>query len=95
MILSNAIRQRIINLTKENNIKLKELSRRADVSYSTLMRFMGNENTMITTNTLHKLCLGMKIELVDFFDDNMFIDVLDGKEEIYQNYWNRNKISIK
>ncbi len=82
MLLSNAIRQRIINLTSKKGIKLKELSRRSNVSYSTLMRFMCKGNKTINLSTLYELCLGMDIELVDFFDDRLFKDVIDDKEDV-------------
>ncbi len=81
MLLSNAIRQRIINLASIRHIKLKELSRRSHVSYSTLIRFMSGGSKTINLSTLYDLCLGLNIELVDFFDDRLFKDVIDEKEE--------------
>lgn len=82
MLLSNAIRQRIINLSFKRKIKLKELSRRSNVSYSTLIRFMNNSSKTINLSTLYELCLGLDIELVDFFDDRLFKDVIDEKEKV-------------
>lgn len=83
MYLSNAIRQRIINLSSKKRIKLKELCRRSNVSYSTLMGFMSKSSKTLNLSTLYDLCLGMEIDLVDFFDDPMFKDVIDEKEESY------------
>lgn len=85
MLFSNAIRQRIINLTAIRGIKLKELSRRSGVSYSTLMRFMKDVSKTINLSTLYELCIGLEIELVDFFDDKLFKDVIDEREEVTTN----------
>lgn len=82
MLLSNAIRQRIISLASVKDMKLKELSRRSNVSYSTLIRFMNNGSKTINLSTLYDLCLGLDIELVDFFDNILFKDVIDEKEEV-------------
>ena len=64
---------------------MKELSRRSNVSYSTLMRFMCNGNKTLNLSTLYDICLGLEIELVDFFDDRLFKDVIDEKEEVTTN----------
>lgn len=82
MLLSVAIRQRIINLSKEHNLNFSELCRKSDVSYSTLMEFMYDTNKTLTINTLYQLCLGFEIDLVDFFDSDLFKDVLDEHEKV-------------
>ena len=82
MLLSVAIRQRIINLSKEHNLNFSELCRKSDVSYSTLMGFMYDTNKTLTINTLYQLCLGFEIYLVDFFDSDLFKDVLDEHEKV-------------
>ena len=81
MVLSVAIRQRIINLTKLKNISLKELSRRAGVPYPTLISFMSGANKTMNLSTLYGLCIGLDIDLVDFFDNRLFQDVLDEHEK--------------
>ena len=81
MLLSVAVRQRIINLARVNHISLMELSRRADIPYSTIINFMREKGKTITLTTLLKLCIGLKIELKDFFDSELFDDVLDEHEK--------------
>ncbi len=81
MLLANAIRQRIINLTSLNHISLKELSRISNVSYSTIINFMSGKGKTLNLNTFYNLCLGLKIDLVDFFDSPLFLDVLDEHEK--------------
>lgn len=81
MQLSNAIRQRFINLISNRKTNMKKLCKDSNVNYSTLISFMIGKNKTITLNTLYKLCLGLQIDLVDFFDDNLFQDTFDEHEK--------------
>ena len=81
MVLSTAIRQRIINLSKTKHISLKELSRRSGVSYSTIINFMSGKANTIYLSTLYDLCIGLEIDLIDFFDNPLFLDVVDEHEK--------------
>ena len=81
MLLSVAVRQRIINLSKSKHFSLMELSRKSQMSYSTLMNFMTGKGNTTTLSTLYDICLGLNIELRDFFDSTLFIDVLDEHEK--------------
>ena len=81
MLLSVAVRQRIINLAKSKHISLLEVSRSANLPYTTIINFMRGEGNTITLTTLLKLCIGLKIELRDFFDSELFDDVLDEHEK--------------
>ena len=93
MQLSNAVRQRIINIGKKEHVNLKEISKKADLKYSTLESFMKGKTRIITVETLFKICdgniitnwpiYGYKHEIVpkEFFDDKLFIDVVDEYEK--------------
>ena len=81
MILSNAIRQRIVNLVKTQHISLKELSRRSNVSYPTIINFMSGKGNTLYLSTLYDLCMGLNIDLIDFFDNPLFSDVVDEYEK--------------
>jgi len=83
MQLSNAIRQRLIYLTKSRKNSLKELSRISNVSYSTLTSFMIGKTRTLTLKTLFDLCEGLEISLFDFFSDPIFNDVVDEHEKEY------------
>lgn len=72
MTLSNAVKQRIINLASERNITLHKLSLRSGVPYSTLSSFLNGKCTSITVSTLLHLCEGANIGIKDFFDDPIF-----------------------
>lgn len=84
MLLSNAVRQRILILSKTRLNSLKDLSRKSGVSYSTLTSFMVGKTRTITISTLLDLCYGLDISLLDFFDDPIFKDVVDEHEEVYK-----------
>lgn len=75
MTLSNAVKQRIINLAVDNNITIHKLSLKSGIAYSTISSFLNGKCTSITLPTLLHICEGSKITLKDFFDDDLFKDV--------------------
>lgn len=79
MHLSNAIRQRIIELMKDMNFA--DLSKVSDVRYTTLISFMNGKNKTITLNILYNLCTGLKINLYDFFNCYLFDNIIDEHEK--------------
>lgn len=81
MQLSNAVRQRLIELTQKDKKSFKELSRISNVSYSTLISFMIGKTRTLTLATLFDLCDGLNITLYNFFDDPIFKDVVDEHEK--------------
>lgn len=81
MQLSNAVRQRLLELTKKDKKSFKELSRISNVSYSTLISFMIGKTRTLTLTTLYDLCDGLNITLYSFFDDPIFKDVVDEHEK--------------
>ena len=85
MFLSIAVRQRIVNLVSNNHISLRELSRKSKVPYPTLINIMSGKSKTIKVSTLYNLCLGLNIELVDFFDSSLFYNVIDEHEKLMKN----------
>lgn len=75
MLLSDAIRQRIKNLLKENDMNIWKLYKATGVPASTLTYFINQERGLITIRTLLHICEGFNIELKDFFDDPLFKDI--------------------
>ena len=55
MQLSNAVRQRIINIGKKEHVNLKEISKKADLKYSTLESFMKGKTRIITVETTKRI----------------------------------------
>lgn len=75
MQLSDAIRKRIKNLLKINNMNIWKLYKATGVSASTLSYFMSGKRELINLKTLLHICEGFGITLKEFFDDPLFIDV--------------------
>lgn len=75
MTLTQAVRKRIKNLLKENNMNIWKLYKSTGVSASTLTYFINKERGLITMKTLLHICEGFEISLKDFFDDPLFEDV--------------------
>lgn len=75
MDLSDAIRIRIKELMKDNNINGNKLSLESGIDRSTINRFLRKENKSIKIETLTLICQALDISLKDFFDDNVFKDV--------------------
>lgn len=75
MTLSDAVRKRIKDLLKENNMNLWALYKATGVSASTLTYFVNQNRGLITLKTLLHICEGFNIELKDFFNDPLFKDV--------------------
>ena len=75
MTLSNAIRKKIENLLKENDMNIWKLYKATGVPASTLSYFMSGKRELINLKTLLHICEGFNIELKDFFDDPVFKDV--------------------
>lgn len=80
LYLSTAVRQRIMNIRKSQKIKIKQISNISNINYSTVRSFMKGEEETITIEKLYKICKGMKIDLYDFFDDPLFLNVKDETE---------------
>ena len=67
MTLSNAVKQRIIDLAKQNNMTLHKYALQSGVPYSTLSSFLNGKCSSITLTTLLHLCDGAGIKIKDFF----------------------------
>ncbi len=81
ILLSKAIRQRITNLSKYNKINSwKKLADKAHIYYSTFRNFMSDDVKTITSQTLYNVCIGLQIDLVDFFDSPLFVNLIDEHE---------------
>lgn len=75
MELSEALKERILNLADDKNITLHKLSLNSGISYSTLSSFMNGKCKGQNIVTILHLCEGLGIELNEFFDDQVFKDV--------------------
>ena len=75
MQLSEAIRKRILELMKENNIKtINAVTNLAGIS-NTLNDFMLGKLELLKLDTLLHICEAFNIELYEFFHNPLFKDV--------------------
>ena len=75
MQLSEAIRKRILELMKENNIKtINAVTNLAGIS-NTLNDFMLGKVELLKVDTLLHICEAFNIELYEFFRNPLFKDV--------------------
>ena len=70
--LTNAVKQRIIELADEQNITVHKLALNSGLSYSTLSSFLNGKCDSITLTTLLHICEGSGIGLKDFFSSSVF-----------------------
>ena len=75
MELSNAIRMRINNLIRDNNLSVSKLSTLAGISRSTLSKFLSGQRKYIRIDIIEYICEALNIKLVDFFNDELFNDI--------------------
>ena len=67
-----AIVARILQLCKERNLTPNALSTRSAVSQSTIKSILNGESKNPGTVTIKKLCDGLEITIVDFFNTKEF-----------------------
>ncbi len=77
MQLTDAIRLRIKQLLKENNMKVWDLCKTSGIPCSTLSTFLTGKTKLLKINTILHICEGFNIQLKDFFIDELFLDVED------------------
>lgn len=76
MLLSEALRLRILELMKKNKINNShELSLIAGISYSTLNDFFRNRTSSVGISKLVHICDALNINLSDFFNSNLFNNI--------------------
>lgn len=72
---NEAIRERIWELLREQDISENELCRRSGITQSTVNSFMNGKSNTIMIATIKKLCTGFGISVRTFFKSDFFKDV--------------------
>lgn len=75
MSLSQAIRMRLLHLIKERHLSAYSLSMTAGISPSIINDFFRKKVEYPRLDNLFYICQALGIELKDFFDDNIFVDI--------------------
>ena len=75
MTIGEAVKERILQLCAERNLTINKLSTISGIMQSTVNNVVGGRNNSATVSTLQKLCDGLVITIIDFFNDDLFKDI--------------------
>ena len=72
MNIGEAVKLRILDLCKQNDITVNKLSTISGITQSTLNNIVSGRNKGVTVSTLKKICDGLDISIEDFFRSELF-----------------------
>lgn len=72
MNIGEAVKLRIIELCEINEITINKLATISGITQSTLNNIVSGRNNSATVSTIKKICDGLNISVIDFFDCEMF-----------------------
>ena len=75
MRIGEAVKKLIIALCEENKITVNMLATISGVPQSTLNNIVSERNRGTTVSTLQKLCDGLNISIIDFFNVEIFKNI--------------------
>lgn len=73
--IGEAVRQRIIELCQKQDISINAPCIRSGVTQSTVNNIVSGRNNSTTVSTIQKLCDGLGITIIDFFQSELFLDL--------------------
>ena len=73
--IGEAVVKRILELCKENDITINKLSTISGITQSTLNNIVSGRNNSATVSTIKKICDGLNITIVDFFNTEYFLNL--------------------
>lgn len=77
MNIQEAIKLRILNLCKQKNITINKLATLSGLQQSTVNSLVDGNSQNPKILTIVRLCLGLDMQLKEFFDDEIFKDIDD------------------
>lgn len=75
MAAGDAVRARIVQLCRQNDITINRLATISGVTQSTLNNIVSGRNNSATVATIKKLCDGLEMTLPEFFDCPEFLNL--------------------
>ena len=72
LCIGEAVKIRILDLCKENNITVNKLATICGITQSTLNNIVSGRNNSATVATIKKICDGLEITIQDFFNSDVF-----------------------
>lgn len=75
MRISEAVKLRILELCRQHHITLNKLSTICGITQSTLNNIINRQNATTTVTTIQKICDGLEISILEFFNSDLFNDL--------------------
>ena len=75
MRIGEAVRERIAELCRQQDLTINKLSNISGVTQSTVNNIVSGRNHSATISTIKKLCDGFGITIQDFFASDLFTDL--------------------
>ena len=75
MIIGEAVKYRILELCEKNQISINKLCIMSGVTQSTVNNIISGRNNSATISTIKKLCDGLGISILEFFDSDIFVNL--------------------
>lgn len=72
MTVGGAVRARILELCEQRNLSVNKLCTISGVTQSTVNNIISGRNNSATVSTIKKLCDGLGITIMEFFDSEFF-----------------------
>lgn len=72
MNVGEAIKERILELCRQQNLSINKLSSISGVTQSTVNNIISGHNRSTTVSTIQKLCDGLGITIEEFFHSEPF-----------------------
>ena len=72
MNIGEAVKERILELCREQDISVNKLSSMSGVTQSTVNNIVSGRNNSATVSTIKKLCDGLGITIEEFFNSELF-----------------------
>ncbi len=75
MDIGEAVKERILELCREENISINKLCSMSGVTQSTVNNIVSGRNHSATVSTIKKLCDGLGISIEELFRSDLFRDL--------------------
>lgn len=75
MSIGVAVKERILQLCAQRQITINGLSLLCGITQSTLNNIISGRNRSTTVSTIKKICDGLDISILEFFDSDLFLDL--------------------
>lgn len=75
MTIGTAVQQRILSLCQERGITVNRLATLSGLTQSTLNNIVNGRNRGATVSTIQKICDGLHLTIIDFFNHPMFEEI--------------------